>query len=140
MPTEAVLVALHRLRALGVSIAMDDFGTGYSSLSYLTMFPFDRIKIDRTFTRGLEQRPESWAVIRAVTGMCTSLGVVSIAEGVETATQLELLDDEHRDEVQGYLFSQPRPQREAESWLESWNSMESDTVSAGAETAAKDAF
>ncbi|MDN7179413.1 EAL domain-containing protein [Caballeronia sp. SEWSISQ10-4 2] len=135
-----MLVALHRLRALGVSIAMDDFGTGYSSLSYLTMFPFDRIKIDRTFTLGLAQRPKSLAVIRAVTGMCTSLGIVSIAEGVETATQLGLLDDEHCDEVQGYLFSQPGPQREAELWLESWNSMESDTVSAGAEMAAKDAF
>lgn len=125
--TEAVLVALHRLRALGVSIAMDDFGTGYSSLSYLTMFPFDRIKIDRTFTLGLEQRPESLAVIRAVTGMCTSLGIVSTAEGVETDMQLGLLDDEHCDEVQGYLFSRPRPQREVDQLLASWSSMESES-------------
>jgi EAL domain-containing protein (putative c-di-GMP-specific phosphodiesterase class I) len=73
------------------------------------MFPFDRIKIDRVFTLGLEQRPESLAVIRAVTGMCTSLGIASTAEGVETDMQLGLVDDEHCDEVQGYLFSRPRP-------------------------------
>jgi diguanylate cyclase (GGDEF)-like protein len=126
--TEAVLVALHRLRALGVGIAMDDFGTGYSSLSYLTMFPFDRIKIDRTFTVGLEQRPASLAVIRAVTGMCTSLGILCTAEGVENDIQLGLLDDENCDEVQGFLFSRPRPPREVELFLASWNSMEPVTL------------
>lgn len=119
--TDEVLLTLHQLRALGVSIAMDDFGTGYSSLSYLTMFPFDRIKIDRAFTTGIEQRPESLAVIRAVTGMCSSLGIVSTAEGVETAGQLGMLDNEQCDEVQGYLFSRPTPRCDVEVLLTSWS-------------------
>lgn len=122
--TDVVLLTLHQLRAIGVSIAMDDFGTGYSSLSYLTMFPFDRIKIDRAFTNGIDQRPESLAVIRAVTGMCTSLGIVSTAEGVETATQMGLLDAEQCDEVQGFLFSRPKPKCDIEVLLASWNPAE----------------
>jgi diguanylate cyclase (GGDEF)-like protein len=118
--TEAVLSVLHRLRQMGVSIAMDDFGTGYSSLSYLTMFPFDRIKIDQSFTKGIGERPEAVAIIRAVTGICTSLGIVSTAEGVETRAQLDFLSDAGCDEAQGYLFSRPRPEQEVARFLASW--------------------
>jgi len=107
--SSAVLDTLHHLRALGISISMDDFGTGYSSLSYLTLFPFDRIKIDRSFTADIDRRPAALAVIRAVTGLCSSLGMASIAEGVETDAQLHMLIDERCEEVQGYLFDIPRP-------------------------------
>lgn len=135
--TDTVLLTLHQLRAIGVSIAMDDFGTGYSSLSYLTMFPFDRIKIDRAFTSGIDQRPESLAVIRAVTGMCTSLGIVSTAEGVETVTQMRLLDAEQCDEVQGFLFSRPKPKCDIEVLLASWNPPESTGTALPAEKVVK---
>jgi diguanylate cyclase (GGDEF)-like protein len=118
--TEAVLSVLHRLQRIGVSIAMDDFGTGYSSLSYLTMFPFDRIKIDQSFTRGINERPEAAAVIRAVTGICASLGIVCTAEGVETGAQLDFLSRAGCDEAQGYLFSRPRPEQEIARFLASW--------------------
>ncbi len=123
--TDAVLCVLHQLRRIGVSIAMDDFGTGYSSLSYLTMFPFDRIKIDQAFTKGIGQHPESEAVIRAVTGICTSLGIVSTAEGVETNAQLDFLSRAGCDEVQGYLFSRPRPEQDVANFLASWKPGES---------------
>ena len=116
----SVLNTLHQLRALGVSIAMDDFGTGHSSLSCLTMFPFERIKIDRTFTAAIEHRPESLAVVRAVIGMCIGLGMVSTAEGVETTIQLQLLSRECCDEVQGYLFSSPEPKSAVEGLLAAW--------------------
>jgi diguanylate cyclase (GGDEF)-like protein len=123
--TEAVLAVLHRLRRIGVSISMDDFGTGYSSLSYVTMFPFDRIKIDQSFTNGIDERPEAGAVIRAVTGLCASLGIVSTAEGVETNAQLDFLSRAGCDEAQGYLFSRPRPEQEIARFLASWEPGES---------------
>jgi diguanylate cyclase (GGDEF)-like protein len=118
--TEAVLSMLHRLRRIGVSIAMDDFGTGCSSLSYLTMFPFDRIKIDQSFTRGINERPEAAAVIRATTGICASLGIVCTAEGVETGQQLDFILRTGCDEAQGYFFSRPRPERDIARFLASW--------------------
>jgi EAL domain-containing protein (putative c-di-GMP-specific phosphodiesterase class I) len=120
-----VLAVLHRLRRIGVSISMDDFGTGYSSLSYVTMFPFDRIKIDQSFTNGIDERPEAGAVIRAVTGLCASLGIVSTAEGVETTAQLDFLSRAGCDEAQGYLFSRPRPEQEIARFLASWEPGES---------------
>src|SRR5213076_1315393 len=86
-----VLATLHALRGLGVRISMDDFGTGYSSLSYLRSFPFDKIKIDRAFTRDLETTPDSAAIIRAVAGLGASLGIPTTAEGVETRRQLEIV-------------------------------------------------
>jgi diguanylate cyclase (GGDEF)-like protein len=106
---QATLSILHALRRLGVRIAMDDFGTGYSSLSYLRSFPFDTIKIDQSFVRGLEAREESIAIIRAVIGLGKSLRMRTVAEGVETAEQLEILTVEGCAEVQGYLFSKPVP-------------------------------
>lgn len=105
--SESTLKALHELRAMGVRICMDDFGTGYSSLSYLRSFPFDKIKIDRSFMRDLASRADSQAIIRAVIGLGQSLGMSTTAEGVETEEQLSLVRAHGVSEVQGYLFSPP---------------------------------
>ena len=107
--SEAVLAVLHEIKALGVHISMDDFGTGYSSLSYLRHFPFDKIKIDQSFIRNLADGEDCIAIVRAVIGLGRSLGMAVIAEGVETEAQLDLLRREGCGEVQGYLFSPPRP-------------------------------
>jgi diguanylate cyclase (GGDEF)-like protein/PAS domain S-box-containing protein len=115
--SETTLAALHKLRRLGVRISMDDFGTGYSSLSYLLSFPFDKIKIDRLFVRKLASKGDSIAIVRAVTGLGKSLGILILAEGVETQEQLALLREEGCKEVQGFLFSQPRPAEEVERML-----------------------
>ncbi|HEY8565627.1 MAG TPA: EAL domain-containing protein [Beijerinckiaceae bacterium] len=111
--TEASLKALHRLRGAGVRIAMDDFGTGYSSLSYLRSFPFDKIKIDRSFVRELTHNAECRAIVRAITSLGQSLSISTIAEGVETREQLDAVRAEGCTEVQGYLFSPPVPIEEA---------------------------
>jgi diguanylate cyclase (GGDEF)-like protein len=116
--TEMVLEALHQLRELGVRISMDDFGTGYSSLSYLRSFPFDKIKIDRSFVAELGKKNDCVAIIRAVTGLGGSLGMATTAEGVETKEQLDILRSEGCTEVQGYLFSPPRPASEIPALLE----------------------
>ncbi len=108
---------LHELRGLGVKISLDDFGTGYSSLSYLRSFPFDKIKIDRSFINELATSKDSLAIVRAVTGLGKSLGIVTTAEGVETDAQLELLSREGCTQVQGYLISKPRPIAEVEGLL-----------------------
>ncbi len=110
--TDANLATLHRLREIGARISMDDFGTGYSSLSYLRSFPFDKIKIDRSFVRELAERPDCVAIVRAVAGLGASLGIATTAEGVETREQLERLRREGCTEVQGFLFSPPRPAAE----------------------------
>jgi diguanylate cyclase (GGDEF)-like protein/PAS domain S-box-containing protein len=110
--TDANLATLHQLREIGVHISMDDFGTGYSSLSYLRSFPFDKIKIDRSFVSELAERPDCLAIIRAVAGLGISLGIATTAEGIETNEQLERVRAEGCTEVQGYLFSAPRPASE----------------------------
>ena len=110
--TETTLSMLRQLRALGVRIAMDDFGTGYSSLSYLRKFPFDKIKIDQSFIRDLPEGHDAVAIVKAVTGLGTSLGMSITAEGVETEGQLEKLRQEGCTEVQGFLFSPARPASE----------------------------
>jgi diguanylate cyclase (GGDEF)-like protein/PAS domain S-box-containing protein len=115
--SESTIATLHKLRHLGVRISMDDFGTGYSSLSYLRSFPFDKIKIDRSFVHELASRGDSMAIVRAVTGLGKSLGISTTAEGVETSEQLALLRSEGCTEVQGYLFSPPRPAAEVEKML-----------------------
>jgi EAL domain-containing protein (putative c-di-GMP-specific phosphodiesterase class I) len=104
---EPTLKTLHRLRALGVRISMDDFGTGYSSLSYLRSFPFDKIKIDRSFMRDLKSKGDSLAIIKAVIGLGQSLGMSTTAEGIETEEQLSAVRDQGCNEVQGFLFSPP---------------------------------
>jgi diguanylate cyclase (GGDEF)-like protein/PAS domain S-box-containing protein len=115
--TEGVLISdflraisiLRRLKSLGVRIAMDDFGTGYSSLSYLQAFPFDKIKIDRTFISNLEHSPQSEAIIRAVIGLGRGLDLPITAEGVETQAQLDFLVRESCQEIQGYFIGRPEP-------------------------------
>jgi diguanylate cyclase (GGDEF)-like protein len=106
---QATLSALHALRALGVRIAMDDFGTGYSSLSYLRSFPFNTIKIDKSFVDEVQTREEAVAIIRAVTGLASVLHMNTTAEGIETPEQLEILTTAGCTELQGYLFSKPVP-------------------------------
>jgi diguanylate cyclase (GGDEF)-like protein/PAS domain S-box-containing protein len=104
-----VLDTLHQIRNLGVKISMDDFGTGYSSLSYLRSFPFDKIKIDRSFIGELGKKDDCRAIIRAVTRLGGNLGMVTIAEDVETSEQFEILRPEGCNQVQGFLFSAPKP-------------------------------
>jgi EAL domain-containing protein (putative c-di-GMP-specific phosphodiesterase class I) len=106
---QATLSILHALRALGTRIAMDDFGTGYSSLSYLRSFPFDTIKIDRSFVSELQTHDECVAIVRSIIGLGNSLNMHITAEGVETEAQLEFLTAAGCTEIQGYLFSKPQP-------------------------------
>jgi diguanylate cyclase (GGDEF)-like protein/PAS domain S-box-containing protein len=110
--TFATLATLHELRRMGVQIALDDFGTGYSSLSYLRSFPFDKIKIDRSFIQDLSNGAEPLAIVNAVAGLAKCLNMTSTAEGVETQQQLEALQSIGCTEMQGYLFSRARPASE----------------------------
>ncbi len=103
------LLTLQRLKGLGVNIAMDDFGTGYSSLSNLQAFPFDKIKIDRSFVQAVHTKPQAAAIVRAVLGLGRGLGLPVIAEGVETPEELRFLGLEGCIEAQGYLFGRPMP-------------------------------
>ena len=110
--TFSTLATLHELRKMGVQIALDDFGTGYSSLSYLRSFPFDKIKIDRSFIQDLSNGAEPFAIVNAVAGLAKCLNMTSTAEGVETQQQMEVLQAIGCTEMQGYLFSQARPASE----------------------------
>ncbi|MGI4860980.1 MAG: putative bifunctional diguanylate cyclase/phosphodiesterase [Janthinobacterium lividum] len=106
---ETVLATLHALRLRGVSFALDDFGTGYSSLSYLRSFPFDKVKIDKSFVHASTGDNGSLAIVRAIIGMAHSLDMTVIAEGVETREQLGLVHAQGCMQVQGYFFSRPLP-------------------------------
>ncbi|HTV37338.1 MAG TPA: EAL domain-containing protein [Xanthobacteraceae bacterium] len=117
--TFATLSTLHQLRKLGVQIAMDDFGTGYSSLSYLRSFPFDKIKIDRSFIQDLSNGVEPRAIVHAVAGLAKCLNMISTAEGVETQQQLDTLQAAGCTEMQGYLFSPARPADKVSELFES---------------------
>ncbi|HVT56573.1 MAG TPA: EAL domain-containing protein, partial [Xanthobacteraceae bacterium] len=99
----------HQLRELGVRIYLDDFGTGYSSLSYLRSFPFDKIKIDRSFTRELQNKDDAVAIVRTIVQLGASLGMGVVAEGVETKEQFAILKAEGCNEAQGFLFSAAKP-------------------------------
>jgi EAL domain-containing protein (putative c-di-GMP-specific phosphodiesterase class I) len=105
-----VLDTLADLRKLGTRIAMDDFGTGYSSLGYLCSFPFDKIKIDRSFVQGIADNVEKKAVVRAIVGLGETLGKTTTAEGIETDAELACLRAIGCEQGQGYLFSKARPQ------------------------------
>jgi diguanylate cyclase (GGDEF)-like protein len=106
---DATLATLHQLRSLGISIAMDDFGTGYSSLSYLRSFPFDKIKLDRSFVSELAASEGSLAIVKAVSDLGKSFGMVTTAEGVETAAQFATVRDQGCSQAQGFYFSRPVP-------------------------------
>jgi len=111
---ETTLAVLHQLRELGVRIAMDDFGTGYSSLTYLQCFPFDKIKIDRSFVKDITENTGSLNIVRAVAALAKGMGMSATAEGVETAEQLDRITSEGCTEMQGFLFSRPVPASEIE--------------------------
>jgi EAL domain-containing protein (putative c-di-GMP-specific phosphodiesterase class I) len=106
---DAALAILHQLRAIGVRIALDDFGTGYSSLSYLKRFPFDKIKIDRCFITDIAEPDGSAGIVRAVVNIAAERNMMTTAEGVETAEQQRILRELGCQEMQGYLFSAPKP-------------------------------
>ena len=103
------MALLHRLRSLGIRIALDDFGAGFSSLSYLRSFPFDKIKIDKSFVRDVDTNKDSAVIVAAIIGLARSLGMTTVAEGVETPQQLATLRVQGCGRVQGYLFSPPVP-------------------------------
>lgn len=107
--SEANIALLHRMRSLGIRVALDDFGTGYSSLNYLRTFPFDKIKIDRSFVNDLEDREDSRAIVSAVIGLAQSLGMVTLAEGVEHDGQLDQLRADGCSMAQGWLFGRAMP-------------------------------
>jgi len=106
---DKVQTTLEALRGLGVSLALDDFGTGYSSLSYLQKFPFQRVKIDRAFVASLGTTGNAGAIIHSIVALGHALGMVVLAEGIETEQQRVLLRLAGCDEMQGYLFAEPRP-------------------------------
>ncbi len=105
--SELYISKLHQIKDLGVSIVLDDFGTGYSSMSYLRMFPFDKIKIDRSFVAEISTRSDCAAIVCAVTGLARSLNMITTAEGVETVEQFKLLRAAGCGQMQGYLFGRP---------------------------------
>jgi EAL domain-containing protein (putative c-di-GMP-specific phosphodiesterase class I) len=106
------LAVLHEIRNLGVAIVLDDFGIGYSSMRYLQMFPFDKIKIDKSFTQNMTKRADCAAIISAVLALAHSLDIATTAEGVETQDQLRLLSMAGVSSVQGYLIQHPAPASE----------------------------
>ena len=106
---EVALDTLRQIRALGVRVALDDFGTGYSSLSYLRSFPFDKVKIDRSFVQELTTRRDNQVIVQAIRDMARGLGMSVTAEGVETREQAERLRESGCEELQGYLYSRPKP-------------------------------
>ncbi|HWJ87579.1 MAG TPA: EAL domain-containing protein [Pelagibacterium sp.] len=111
--SDHTLETLHALRAMGVRISMDDFGTGYSSLSYLRAFPFDKIKIDRSFIEDVGSKDANFEIIKAVIALGRSLGMSTTAEGVETEAQLDAVRAHGCNEIQGFLFSRPLPEKDA---------------------------
>jgi EAL domain-containing protein (putative c-di-GMP-specific phosphodiesterase class I) len=112
--SERNISILHQIKDLGVSIVLDDFGTGYSSLGYLRMFPFDKIKIDKSFVREMPDRADCAAIVCAIAGLDRELDMVTVAEGVKTWEQLELVRAAGCQQAQGFLFSRPQPASQLE--------------------------
>jgi diguanylate cyclase (GGDEF)-like protein len=116
---QVVLGNLQAIKAMGIRIALDDFGTGYSSLSYLRRFPFDKIKIDKSFVQGQAEDPRVRVILEAILSMCRNLGLGTIAEGVETPDQLAMLRERGCTEIQGYLLGRPMPRDRIQEFLRS---------------------
>lgn len=114
---QAAIFSLNRLKELGINIAIDDFGTGYSSLAYLKQFPFDTLKIDQCFIRGMNDESKDAEIVKAIIQMAHSLNLKVIAEGIEKQEELDLLNQYQCDVIQGYIFSKPLPPRELEHRL-----------------------
>ncbi len=114
---EKTLAMLHQIKALGVRVALDDFGTGYSSLSYLRSFPFDKIKIDRSFVNDLASSASAGAIIGAITTLASALDMETLAEGVEDADQMAMLKAKGCQQVQGFLLSRPMPPAAAMAYI-----------------------
>jgi len=115
---EETQAKLQEIAAMGVRLVIDDFGTGYSSLSYLKRFPVHKLKVDQSFVRDLTSNPEDAAIVTAIIGLAKSLGLATLAEGVETREQLEVLVGLGYEQFQGYLFSHPLPPAEADGIFE----------------------
>jgi EAL domain-containing protein (putative c-di-GMP-specific phosphodiesterase class I) len=107
---------LDRLKARGIQISVDDFGTGYSSLAYLRRLPLDRLKIDRSFVNDVTDDPEDAVITTAIIGMAKTLGLKTLAEGIETPSQLAFFRERGCDEAQGFLLAKPMPSEELLAW------------------------
>ncbi|MBL8415639.1 MAG: EAL domain-containing protein [Propionivibrio sp.] len=114
-----VLNTLRELKRIGVKLAIDDFGTGFSNLSYLQRFPIDRLKIDQSFIRGIENVPANESIVQAIVSLARSLSLETVAEGVETAAEYELTSASACDEIQGYYHARPMPAEDLLNWLSS---------------------
>src|SRR5690554_385700 len=119
---EAAIITMRELHALGLLLSIDDFGTGYSSLSYLKRFAIEKLKIDQSFVRDLHNNVEDQAIVTAIIQMARGLGIRTIAEGVETAEQVEFLHQRGCDEVQGYFYARPMPANDFELFLRRFDS------------------
>ena len=117
---EHAVQAFQELRELGIKLSIDDFGTGYSSLSYLRKFPIDRIKIDQSFIRYINITPANEAIVRAIIALGNSLGLETLAEGVESQDELECITSYQCHEVQGYHFARPMPEKEFADWFKQY--------------------
>ena len=115
--TENVLQTVQRLKTLGIKLSLDDFGTGYSSLSYLKRFAVDKVKIDQSFIRDMDKNPSDAAIVRAIIQMSKSLGLRTIAEGIEEEHLIKYLQIYHCDEAQGYYYSRPIPSESFVQWV-----------------------
>jgi EAL domain-containing protein (putative c-di-GMP-specific phosphodiesterase class I) len=118
--TDNTMDILDKLSSLGISFAIDDFGTGFSSIGYLTRIPIDTIKIDKSFTQGIDTSEDSLSIVRSVIQLSSNLGIEVVAEGVENENHLRLLRELECDLAQGYYFSRPVPAEEFEKLLEGW--------------------
>lgn len=127
---EQTALRLAAVRELGVRIAIDDFGTGYSSLNHLQQFPVDALKIDRSFVSRLTQAPEGEAFLHTLVALGKALSIETLAEGIENEDELSLLQAEHCDSGQGFLFARPMSAAAAEEFLQTWDGADASAVRA----------